>query len=187
MQYITVHELPARESFSQVCARVCLPLLFNARVFAIVIHYQRTTPLQALEAWESTVFNLGHCHRKLGNLDKAASCYLRARELSPQRHSVHSALALTHHLQVATAVLYVRRRESACIYVMPVFVVSTLFGPRVFHDRSSASASPGRAMVSQHARTHAGAHTTPNHSRTEATVTHLKRSSHAVVLAPSPP
>lgn len=56
---------------------------------------------QALEAWESTVFNLGHCHRKLGNLDRAASCYLRARELSPQRHSVHSALALTHHLQVS--------------------------------------------------------------------------------------
>ncbi|CBN74796.1 Putative subunit of the Anaphase Promoting Complex [Ectocarpus siliculosus] len=54
---------------------------------------------QALEAWESTVFNLGHCHRKLGSLDDAASCYLRARELSPQRHSVHSALALTHHLQ----------------------------------------------------------------------------------------
>ncbi|CAN0314583.1 unnamed protein product, partial [Ectocarpus sp. 13 AM-2016] len=51
------------------------------------------------EAWESTVFNLGHCHRKLGSLDDAASCYLRARELSPQRHSVHSALALTHHLQ----------------------------------------------------------------------------------------
>ena len=87
------------------CARAFASHFFlNARVFAIVINYQRTTPLQALEAWESTVFNLGHCHRKLGNLDKAASCYLRARELSPQRHSVHSALALTHHLQVATAV-----------------------------------------------------------------------------------
>ena len=59
-----------------------------------------TNKYQALEAWESTVLNLGHCHRKLGSLDEAASCYLRIRELSPQRHSVHSALALTHHLQV---------------------------------------------------------------------------------------
>ncbi|CAM9694519.1 unnamed protein product, partial [Scytosiphon promiscuus] len=52
-----------------------------------------------LESWESTVFNLGHCHRKLGSLEEAVRCYLRARELSPHRHSVHSALALTYHLQ----------------------------------------------------------------------------------------
>lgn len=56
--------------------------------------------MQAMEAWECTVFNLGHCHRKLGHLDKAAACYARARELAPGHHSPHSALALTHHLQV---------------------------------------------------------------------------------------
>lgn len=51
------------------------------------------------------MFNLGHCHRKLGSLDDAVSCYLRARELSPHRHSVHSALALTYHLQVRLLLL----------------------------------------------------------------------------------
>lgn len=55
---------------------------------------------QAMQAWESTVFNLGHCHRKLGRLEQAAACYLRARELAPGHHSPHSALALTYHLQV---------------------------------------------------------------------------------------
>lgn len=70
---------------------------------------------QALEAWESTVFNLGHCHRKLGDLDEAAGCYMRARELAPDRHSVHSALALTCHLQVNNKCRLIRFIFGCCL------------------------------------------------------------------------
>lgn len=57
-----------------------------------------------MEAWESTVSNLGHCHRKLGRLDQAEACYLRARDLAPDNHAVHSSLALIHQMQVGEVI-----------------------------------------------------------------------------------
>ncbi|CAM9910044.1 unnamed protein product, partial [Choristocarpus tenellus] len=55
--------------------------------------------LQAMETWESTHFNLGHCHRKMGRLDNARWSYEKALSLSPNHPSTHAALAFVHQLQ----------------------------------------------------------------------------------------
>mmetsp|Transcript_4345 Transcript_4345/g.8561 ORF Transcript_4345/g.8561 Transcript_4345/m.8561 type:complete len:532 (-) Transcript_4345:476-2071(-) len=46
---------------------------------------------------EATLFNLAHCHRRVGQLGQASKLYELCLVLSPQRASTHTALGLTQH------------------------------------------------------------------------------------------
>ena len=54
---------------------------------------------ECYNSWESTFFNLGHCHRKLKQYGDALSCYRKALNISPRDPMVLAAIAFTHHLQ----------------------------------------------------------------------------------------
>lgn len=49
--------------------------------------------------WEPTLFNLGHCHRRMRQFDKAAVCFEKCLALCPGGASSLSALGFTKHLQ----------------------------------------------------------------------------------------
>ena len=50
------------------------------------------------ETGEASLFNLGHCYRKLQRLDDAIEMYKRALRCSPNKASTYTALAFTYHL-----------------------------------------------------------------------------------------
>ena len=49
--------------------------------------------------WEPTLYNLGHCLRKIREFDAAAACYNRCIALCPDKHSTYSAYAFAKHMQ----------------------------------------------------------------------------------------
>ncbi|KAG8464771.1 hypothetical protein KFE25_010139 [Diacronema lutheri] len=55
-------------------------------------------PASAAEAREPSLLNLGHTYRRLGQLDKAVSCYQTALSVRPRAASTYAALAFAHHL-----------------------------------------------------------------------------------------
>lgn len=62
-------------------------------------HFERALSLVAedtLEAWEGTIFNLGHAFRKQGRYEEAIGYYEKARALSPKNPSNEAALALAY-------------------------------------------------------------------------------------------
>lgn len=54
---------------------------------------------ECYNSWESTFFNLGHCHRKLRQYADAIKCYKKALNISPKDPMVLAAISFTHHLQ----------------------------------------------------------------------------------------
>lgn len=50
------------------------------------------------ETWEPTLFNLGHCYRKLRLYDKAIKYYSLALSVHPNNPSALLALGFSHHL-----------------------------------------------------------------------------------------
>jgi anaphase-promoting complex subunit 6 len=65
-------------------------------------HFVRALDLigsRVTEFWEPTLFNLGHCYRKMRQYDLADKYYSTALSLSPHNSSTHTALGLTCHLQ----------------------------------------------------------------------------------------
>lgn len=46
--------------------------------------------------WEPTLFNLGHCYRRLDQLEEAETCYRRCNALRPHNHSSLAALAFVN-------------------------------------------------------------------------------------------
>lgn len=50
------------------------------------------------ETGEASLFNLGHCYRKMLRLQDAVEMYKRALRCSPNKASTYTALAFTYHL-----------------------------------------------------------------------------------------
>jgi anaphase-promoting complex subunit 6 len=50
-------------------------------------------------SWEPTVYNLGHCYRKMGKFEKAIEKYQFALSISPNNYSLFSSIAFTFHIQ----------------------------------------------------------------------------------------
>eukprot|EP01117_Protostelium_nocturnum_P013136 TRINITY_DN4882_c0_g1_i3.p1 TRINITY_DN4882_c0_g1~~TRINITY_DN4882_c0_g1_i3.p1 ORF type:complete len:373 (-),score=50.59 TRINITY_DN4882_c0_g1_i3:42-1160(-) len=50
------------------------------------------------EMWETTMFNLGNCHRKMKQYEEAIKTYNACLAVSPTRSSTHSMLGLTYQL-----------------------------------------------------------------------------------------
>lgn len=53
----------------------------------------------SMVAWEPTLCNLGHAHRKSGELDDATRYYEMALALVPRRAATYAALGFTCHLR----------------------------------------------------------------------------------------
>jgi tetratricopeptide (TPR) repeat protein len=51
------------------------------------------------DAWEATLFNLGHACRKLQLYDEAIGHYYKALNISPRNPSIYTALGFAHHLR----------------------------------------------------------------------------------------
>jgi len=49
--------------------------------------------------WEATLFNLGHCYRKMHSFDRALVMYHKSLRCSPRTASTYTAIGLTHHLK----------------------------------------------------------------------------------------
>jgi len=50
------------------------------------------------DIWEASLFNLGHCYRKLKQYSQAFEYYQRSLSVCPNNPSTYSALGYCHHL-----------------------------------------------------------------------------------------
>jgi anaphase-promoting complex subunit 6 len=76
-------------------------LYMNNSYSKAVDHFEYALSLvseDALEAWEPTLFNLGHALRKLGNYQRALKYYKMALSVMPRNPSVLGAIGFTYHL-----------------------------------------------------------------------------------------
>ena len=72
-----------------------------AEAFGKALHLCKTQLMKQLtvsETAEASLFNLGHCYRKMRRFDQALEMYKRAQSLCPNKASTYTALALTYHL-----------------------------------------------------------------------------------------
>lgn len=82
---------------------------------------------------DEVMVNLGHAHRRLGQLQQAASWYTRALALCPHQSGTLAALGLTHHLQVRCAGLTTRVLNgwTTSSHQHVVFLTNTLYFPAI--------------------------------------------------------
>lgn len=68
------------------------------------------------EVWEPTIFNIGHCYRKLKKYDDAIEYYKLAIKVVPNNGSTYTALALTYHMNdnIEKAIQYYEQALYLC-------------------------------------------------------------------------
>eukprot|EP00808_Paulinella_micropora_P009539 g24322.t1 len=115
MQHLRTHSLQLAETTLSKTRELCPtdPLVYNElgvvayrqrRWEQAVDHFQAALKLVPNDVvvrrqWEPTLFNLGHCFRKLHRYDKAIAQYKEALVLVPKEASLYAAIGFTLHLK----------------------------------------------------------------------------------------
>jgi len=114
MEYAKTGNLQVADQFFTHTISVCSrdPLVYNeigalrflqqdfheaARAFTRVLELGVKDDFSV--TWEPTLFNLGHCYRKMQRFDDAIDAYSKAMRRSPRNASTYTALGFTHHLK----------------------------------------------------------------------------------------
>jgi anaphase-promoting complex subunit 6 len=116
MELIRAHNLPLAQEYILKAKGMCPfdPLIYNE--LGVIFFKNKNYPQAAdsfkkaleltrnvlNETWESTLFNLGHCYRKMRDFDRAAKCYreaITATTIPSHKASICTALGFVHHLQ----------------------------------------------------------------------------------------
>lgn len=116
MEYIRLNNFSLASKFLLSAKEICSfdPLLYNelgciaykeqnwqeaADHFTTVLKIVDENDSNTFQAcWEPTIFNLGHCYRKLQMYEKALEKYQLALSISPMSYSIYSAIGFTYHL-----------------------------------------------------------------------------------------
>jgi len=117
MELIGVNNLNLAEQYILQAKEICPtdPLIYNelgvicyrnkdfhkaANYFLMVLDIcSGNDPNMISECWEPTVFNLGHCYRKLGQYENAIHYYQLSASISPGQSNLYTAIAYTYQLQ----------------------------------------------------------------------------------------
>ena len=116
IENLRTNNVPLASEFLLNAARVCPedPLCYNElgvvafrkkqwqeaeAHFVRVYQMTRGLPTRGRQAWEGSLFNLGHTYRKQRKYDQAIQIYEEALSLAPDEASTYSALGFTWHLK----------------------------------------------------------------------------------------